>query len=129
MKAVKTVIDGKIYHLAFNGEAMFAIRDEFGGVDQLIDAIKPDTRDAAKILCAAVAILAEQGELVRRHYGYTPADIPTAAALERIITPPDLITLRMAIPQAISLGFGREIKPENDEVDLGLSELNEKKTS
>jgi len=38
------------------------------------------------------------------------------------------VTLKLAIPAAISLGYGREVEPENDEVDLGLAELNEKKT-
>lgn len=43
------------------------------------------------------------------------------------MVPTDLARLKLAVVSAITLGYGREIRPENDEVDLGLSELNEQK--
>ena len=33
----------------------------------------------------------------------------------------------MVIPQVISLGFGRDVEPEDDEIDLGLAVLNAQK--
>lgn len=128
MKAVKLTISGKILYLAFNGEALFTIRDSYGGAKELLEVIRPDTKESFQALCAATALLAEQGELARRDMGYDSQEIVSAAALERMVMPSEILELKEAIPRAISLGFGREIEPENNEVDLGLAELNQKKT-
>lgn len=128
MKAVKITISGKIHYLAFTGEALFSIRDTYGGAQALLEEIQPDTKESFQTLCAATALLSEQGELARRAMGYDSQEIVSAAALERVVMPSDIIEMKTAIPRAISLGFGREIEPENNEVDLGLAELNQKKT-
>lgn len=128
MKAVKLTISGKILYLAFTGEALFTIRDNYGGASALLEAIGPDTKESFQTLCAATALLAEQGELARREIGYDSQEIISAETIERTVMPSDIIELKEAIPRAISLGFGREIEPENNEVDLGLAELNQKKT-
>lgn len=127
MKAITIQIGGKERYLAFTGEAMFTVREQYGSAEALLDATKPDTREGFSTLCAAVAILAEQGELARRYFGYAPDEILTAADVQRVTTPADIIPLKLALPRAITLGYGREIEPENNEVDLGLAELNQKK--
>jgi len=127
MKAVKLTLSGTEHYLAFNGEAMFDIHDAFGGAQALLEDIAPNTKDAFASLCKAVAILAQQGELVRRDLGCDPQRIYTADDFRRFAMPEDILAMKQAIPQAITLGFGREIVPENDEVDLGLAELNQKK--
>lgn len=129
MKAVKIKIAGKIHYLAFTGEALFAIRDTFGGASALLEAIKPDTRESFKALCSAAALLTEQGELARRDMGYDPEGVVPADALERVLMPSDILALKLAIPRAIELGFGREVKSESDEIDLDLAELGQKKTT
>lgn len=118
----------QISYLAFTGEALFTIRDNYGGASALLEAIRTDTKESFLTLCAATALLAEQGELARRKMGYDSQEIVDAETLERTVMPYDIIELKEAIPRAISLGFGREIEPENNEVDLGLAELNQKKT-
>ena len=80
--------------------------------------------DSAKI---SAAILAEQGELCRRSMGYEPEPLCSAEDIGATVAPTDLARLKLAVVSAITLGYGREIRPENDEVDLGLSELNEQK--
>lgn len=129
MKAVKITLAGVTLSLAFNGEAMFQIRDDFGSVSALLEMVGQDTREGFAATCRAVALLAEQGELARRFYGYEPERIVTAEEIERLTMPSDMVEMRRAIPQAISLGFGREVQPENNEIDLGLAELNQKKTT
>ncbi len=129
MKAVKINLAGRTRYLAFTGEAMFQLRDKFGGTSQLLEDMKADTREGFSIACEAAAILAEQGEFVRRQFGYDPEPIIDAAAIAATSAPSEIVTLKLAIPAAISLGYGREVEPENDEVDLGLAELNEKKRS
>ena len=129
MKAVKVSVGRQEYYLAFNGEAMFAIRDKYGDAETLMEKMKPDTRESFEIVCDVIALLSEQGELVRRYYGYERADIIKAEEIRQLAQPADIIGLKMAIPRAIALGYGRDIEPEkDDEIDLGLVELNQKKT-
>lgn len=128
MRAVKIVLAGRERYLAFTGEAMFRINDDYGGATALLESMKADTREAFEIACAAAAILAEQGELSRRHLGYDPTPIIDAETITRTTAPSGIAALKLAIPAAISLGYGREVEPENNEIDLGLAELNQKKT-
>lgn len=106
---------------------MFQMRDKFGGTSQLLDNMKADTREGFSIACEAAALLAEQGELVRRNFGYDPEPILDASTIAATAAPSEIVALKLAIPAAISLGYGREVEPENDEVDLGLAELNTQK--
>lgn len=127
MKAVKLNLGGKVHYLAFNGEAMFAIQDTYGSAEALLEAIAPNTKESFSALCTAIAILAEQGELARRDLSYTAERLFTAEEFQRLAMPPDIVAMKQAIPQTITLGFGREVAPENDEVDLVLAEINQKK--
>lgn len=129
MKAVKITLGGRERYLAFTGEAMFRLRDDYGGATALLETMKEDTRESFRAACGAAAILAEQGELSRRAMGYTPEPIIDAATIEATTAPEGIAALKLAIPAAISLGYGREIAPESNEVDLGLAELNQKKTT
>lgn len=128
MKAVKINLAGEERYLAFTGEAMFTIKDEFGGVSELLSAMSKDTREGYATTCKAAAILAEQGELARRHMGHTPAAILDADAISGLTSPAEYMAVKAAIPVAIALGFGREIKDEDEEVDLVLVELQKKTT-
>ena len=84
-------------------------------------------RDSCSAACRAAAILSEQGELARRALGYDHAPMVDAAAISATLSPKEAADLKLAVSAAISLGFGREISDEDDEVDLGLAELNEQK--
>lgn len=127
MKAVKATLAGEDYYFLFNGAAMFAIEDEFGGASKLFDTIQKNSREAFDAMCRAAVILGEQGELARRSYGYDHGAMPTVERMEVEMTPADIITLRSKIVNAVVLGFGRDVKEEGD-VDLGLVELQQKKT-
>lgn len=129
MKAVKITLLGEPRYLAFTGEAMFQVRDGFGGAKQMLEAMLPDTRQGFAALCRVAALLAQQGELARRALGYDPAALLQAETLERTATPAEIVALKTAVPRAIELGYGREVLPQNDEVDLGLAELRQKKTN
>lgn len=127
MKAVRLTLAGRERHLAYTVEAMFQLEELFGEVPALIDAVSANDREGFQAACRATAVLAEQGELARRHMGYEPFPLLSPEDVAATTTPSDLPGLRSAIVSAISLGFGREIDPEDDEVDLGLAELNEQK--
>ena len=127
MKAVKIDLAGRTRYLAFTVEAMFQIQEVFGGAGDLIDALKDNTRDGFSTACEAAAILAQQGELVRRHFGYDPEPILDAGTIAATMAPSEIAALKVAIPAALTLGYGREIESDEDEVDLGLAELNTQK--
>ena len=62
--------------------------------------------------------------------GYDKGPIIEAATIRATITPSEIAALKLAIPAAMELGYGREVVEENDEIDLGLAELNaQKKTT
>lgn len=127
MKAVKFVLAGRERYMSFTVEAMFQIQEQFGGPTELVGAIQDNGREGFSAACRAAAILAEQGELARRSLGYDPEPVADEAAIAASLSPSDAMALKLAIPAAISLGFGREVAAEDDEVDLVLAELNAQK--
>ena len=129
MKAAKITVSGAVYYLVFDGEAMFQIRDEFGGAKLLLEKLQEDTREGFTAACTAAAILAERGELIRRRLGYEPGGIPEKDDFALLVRPVEIVGVKNAVINAISLGYGREIAPPNNgEYDEGLEELNQKKT-
>lgn len=128
MKAVKFKLDKEEFYLVLDGEAMFQIRDDFGSATLLLEKIENDTREGFSATCAAAAILAERGELIRRRLGYDPGNIPEAADFLHFLPPGRIIELKEVIAKAIRIGYAREIVEENEEYDEGLAELNQKKT-
>lgn len=127
MKAVKLTLAGRERYLTFTVEAMFQIQEQFGGPTELIEAVQDGGRAGFSAACKAAAILAEQGELARRSLGYDPEPVADEAAIAASLSPGEIAALKLAVPAAMSLGFGREVEPDDDEVDLGLAELNAQK--
>ena len=129
MKAAKIDVAGTTYYLVMDGEAMFTIRDIYGGTRLMLEKMEQDTRESFIETCNAAAILAERGELVRRRLGYEPGHIPERDDFALLLPPAEIVTLKKAIANAISIGYGREIPtPGGGEIDEGLEELNQKKT-
>lgn len=123
MKTVKITMTGQDYYLAFNGAAMFAFEDAFGGSNAYFEQTASGDGDTLEAVCTATAILAEQGELARRALGYDKGPIPTKEALMTCSTPADILfRLRPATLTAIMAGYGREVENDKD-VDLDLVEL------
>lgn len=128
MKARRITLAGQDYYLVFNGAAMFEVEDRFGSSSILLEAIGEPGRDGFAALCGGLAILAEQGELARRALGYDKGPILAETTVSALTTPAELTPLRKALMAAIMAGYGREVESDQD-VDLGLLELEQKKTS
>lgn len=127
MKAVTIELAGQTRYLCFTVEAMFQVNETCGSSVELLGAMGKPGRDGFAAACKAAAILTEQGELARRSMGYEPAPMATEEDISTTLTPERLVNLKNAIAAAIALGYGREVDPENDEVDLGLAELEAQK--
>ena len=52
MKTAKVTLADATYYLAFDGEAMFTLRDDFGGTQLALEAIEQDTRESFAATCA-----------------------------------------------------------------------------
>ena len=129
MKAIIVKIAGKTYNLAFNGAAMFEIREKYDSVEDMLEITAQDDQGGFIAMCETVALLATQGELARRYFGYDPQEMIEAETIQNIVQPHEIIELTTAIPRAVALGFGAEIdRGKDDEIDLTLMELNQKKT-
>ncbi|WP_298030287.1 hypothetical protein [uncultured Dysosmobacter sp.] len=126
MKTVKITLAGQDYYLTFNGVAMFALEDVFGGNNAYFEKSAVPGREGFEAVCKAAAILAEQGELARRALGYDKGPIPTEEHLMTCSAPVDLLRLRQANLAAIVAGYGREVESDGP-VDLELLELDRKR--
>lgn len=121
-RAKQTLIGNQYYYLVFNGYAYFELQERFGAqfATHFLSAdVGPDIfADVAD----AVVILARQGELARRAHGLDERPFLERQGLEYAVTP----LTRADVFQAIALGFEREIKDENEEIDLILLEKQKK---
>ena len=104
MKTAKVTLADATYYLAFDGEAMFTLRDDFGGTQLALEAIEQDTRESFAATCAIAAVLAERGELLRRRLGYDPGAIPEKDDFLLMVRPFEIVTLKRAIMTAIEAG-------------------------
>ena len=128
MKGVKATIGGNEYVLIFNGQAMFEIEDIFKSATEMVNAISKPGGDGFEALCKASSVLAEQGELVRRYYGYEAMEIPSEEWIRMSLQPIEVPKLKTSILNSVVLGFKKEVS-EKDDVDLDLIEITQKKTS
>ena len=94
MKTAKVTLADATYYLAFDGEAMFTLRDDFGGTQLALEAIEQDTRESFAATCAIAAVLAERGELLRRRLGYDPGAIPEKDDFLLMVRPFEIVTLK-----------------------------------
>lgn len=124
-KTVKVTIQGKNYHLAYTAGAMFEIMDLLGDKD-LMTVMMDNTGNEFASICQIAQILSQSAEKLRTYEGQKAGEILSAEALMIGMRPVDLLTLKTAMTQAVAFGYGREVANEEEEVDLGLAELQKK---
>ena len=129
MKTLRYEHNGQTYHLCLNGAALFDVYEKFGTKGFVTDHIQGSDRKAFDATCWMLAKLAEQGEMVRRYQGHDHGKFPAEQMFRATLRPVDVVSARQAIGAAVALGFRREVEDEEDEVDLGLLELQKKNES
>lgn len=123
---ITAVINGEERPLNYSIEIMFKVNEKFGGVNQALTAIEGDTLDSFQNVRWFAVELANDGELCRRRAGYDPRAMLTIDDISLRMPPIEYVILKNAVVNAIVAGYKREIN-SNEEVDLGLAELHEKK--
>lgn len=129
MQTIKIGFCGRDYYFAYNGNAMFQLRDilpEGDPIERLQSMLSMQDHDSFHNLCKVVSVLSEQGELIRRYQGYENQDMLTEEMVSVMATPLDMIDLKNAVVSAVLAGYKREVEPQGD-VDLGLAEIQKKR--
>ena len=91
-----------------------------------VSLITQPTQEGFEALCWAVAELATQGELLRRHMGYEPRELLTAEKVRRELAPHQVTQAISFVMAAVIHGI-HEPSDADDEVDEVLEELQKKR--
>ena len=126
MRTIEFEFNDKVYHLCFNGAALFDCYDKFGAKGEVTSHITPPTRKGFNNTCWMLAKLSEQGEAVRRYMGLEPQKPLNEMCCQLMLKPIDVLDVKGKIVDAISLGFTRT--EDEGTYDPWLAELEQKKT-
>ena len=126
MKTVEFTLCGQTYSLILNGAALFDAYDLFGDKGDLLERVGGTSRESFDNTVWLLVKLAQQGEAVRRLQGEEPRPMLTAEQAARLMSPVDVVRARAAIRAAFAIGFEREAPDEEQEIDMGLAELQKK---
>ena len=122
-KTVECRVQGRKVHLAYTLNAMFDINERLRE-RELMEVLGGNGRESYPDFCAILRILAENGELCRRAQGYDVSPMLTEEDLAATnLTPKEYLDAKNQAIRAVLLGLGRELPQENEEIDLGLAEL------
>lgn len=128
-RIIKTTIAGIERQLCYSVSVMFDMTDKYGNIQKALDIIQNDGRDSFDAVKWFAIKMANEGELCRRDAGYDPLPMVTEKDISPHMAPIDYAVLRAAVVDAIGIGYRRDIDDdEEEEKDLGLEELTEKKT-
>lgn len=117
MKHIDFDFNGRPLALSFTAEALFAVYDKFGVVDDILSAthcLEP-TAEGWKNCCWMAALMAAQGELQRRHRGEDPRAMVTMEELRTGYMAAECLDLQRAVREALEQGFARGIPDEGEE--------------
>lgn len=129
-KAAMYELKNETYYLLFNGIALFALQDKFGTIDAIMDFLNSELNEEyINNLIDVAIILSEQGELARREIHLEPKEILSKDNFGNMtfIMPIDIMMLRNRCADAIVIGYSREVRDDDEEIDLGLLELQKKR--
>lgn len=120
---IGATVGGVTYYPLYNNQAMFRMQD--GYPEDVLNQIQENSKAGFQLAFDVFRLLCEEGEAVRRLYGYEPGALPDWETAEQTYLPADVFTLKNAIFSAVTLGCTREVDV-NEEVDLILLELKKK---
>lgn len=128
MKYIEHEFDGVTRRLSFTAGALFRLYDKYGYTESIIEDLKlgQNTGEGWNNLCWLYALCAEQGNLQRKALYMDPQPLITYEQLRTQASPAEMNSIKQAVYEALTLGFRRERKTEEDEeVDLVLQEIEE----
>lgn len=126
-RMIDAVINGEKRPLNYSMEVMFNMEEKYGSISKALDIINEGGSKGFETVRWFAVQMANDAELCRRDMGYDPKPMLTENSISLRMRPIDYELLTAAVVDAISAGYQREIATD-EEIDLGLAELNAKKT-
>lgn len=127
-RIVQTKFGDQDVYLNYSIEVMFEVIEKYGDVKQALTLIGQDNKEGFAVTRHIGLMMARDGELCRRAAGHDPQPIIGVAEICERISPYDYAQFRDAVVEAIVAGYNRENKEDASDVDVGLQQLNQKKT-
>lgn len=127
-RTVTVSINGQERTLNYSIEIMFEMAEKYGNINKALEAMAKDNKEGFEAVRWFALKMANDGELLRRDQGFDKTPLLTEKDVSSRMHPLEYSSLRDAVIDAIVLGYQRDFKPESEEIDLGLMELNAKKT-
>ena len=127
-RMISTAINGERHELNYSIEVMFNMADKFGNIQAALEIIEKDGWEGFEAVRWFAVQMANDAELCRREAGYEPRSMLTEDTITPRIKPLDYEILKGDVVNAIALGYQRDLpEAQDEEVDLGLAELQAKK--
>lgn len=126
MRKIEWKFRGHTFYLCLNAAALTEVYARYGEDKSFPELYAGTGRAEFSATCVLLALLAEQGELVRRYEGHDRGPILGADYFRAQLTPRDLAGAKRALGTAYDAAFRRETEDEDEEVDLVLLELQKK---
>lgn len=126
-KMVKTVIGGRESWLNYSVEVMFDMAEKYGTIQNALELMQKDSREAFEVLRWFAVKMANDGELCRREQGFDPSPMLEEKKVSLRMKPVEYAALKEDVTKAVIRGYQRELQDESGEVDFGLQELEAKK--
>jgi len=127
-KALIVEYEGKEYSFLFNGAAMFTIEERFG-IKDLAEKFSLPGKEGLEVLEVVCNELSLQGSLGRVYVGLPASDVfEVHLQITPLLTPAKHVQLKTVCVDAMNLGYGREVHEDDEEIDLGLQELQKKRS-
>lgn len=127
-RMIEVNIGGLKRYLNFSVEVMFDMEDAFGSLNAAMDMMKKGGREGFDTFKWFFIHMANDAELARREEGYDPMPMLKADDILTHLHPLEHMELVDAVVNAINAGYTRENADKDNDVDIGLEELRQKKT-
>lgn len=127
-RTITADICGAVRTLNYSVEAMFDMTEKYGNIQAALEYIAMNTKEGFETVRWFAVKMANDGELCRREAGYDHTAMLKEEDITMRMKPMEYEAIRSAVVDAITLGYRRELDISDEEVDLGLLELEQKKT-
>ena len=120
-------INGAQYTLNYGVEVMWAVEERFSNAAAAIQAAAKPGKEGFEAMRWLAVKMANNGELLRRQQGYDKQPMLAEKDVQPTLAPGEFIPLLNAVVACIQKGYEQEHDDPDQEYDLGLAEINEKK--
>lgn len=125
-KYIMAYFAGALRPLHYSIDVMFDVNEKYGGASEALEMMMKDDRDGFAATRYLAVIMANDAELCRRADGCDHHRMLEENDISTRMSPVEYLALKQAISNAIEYGYKRELEDENEEIDLGLIELQKK---